>query len=70
MPETELKYAVGILLSTFGTFFVAEGLGVSWPLDDASLLLVAGIYVLASQVMVRRLRVGAGRLAEQPAGVA
>ena len=65
LPETELKYGVGILLSTFGTFFVAEGLDVSWPLDDAALLLVAGVYVVASQLMVRRLRRGraAGRAA-------
>ncbi len=66
VPETELKYGVGILLSSFGTFFVAEGLGVSWPLDDASLLLLALAYILASQLMVRRLRDGTRGLVEQP----
>ena len=66
VPETELKYGVGILLSSFGTFFVAEGLGVSWPLDDAALLLLALAYILASQLMVRRLRHGARGLVEQP----
>jgi Ca2+/H+ antiporter, TMEM165/GDT1 family len=70
VPETELKYGVGILLSTFGTFFAAEGLGVSWPLDDASLLLIAAVYVIASQAMVRRLRAGTRGLVEQPAGAA
>jgi Ca2+/H+ antiporter, TMEM165/GDT1 family len=70
VPETELKYGVGILLSTFGTFFVAEGLDVSWPLDDASLLLVAAVYVIASQAMVRRLREGTRALTEQPVGAA
>jgi uncharacterized membrane protein len=39
-PESELKCAVGLVLTTFGTFFFAEGLGVDWPLGDASLLIV------------------------------
>jgi Ca2+/H+ antiporter, TMEM165/GDT1 family len=69
LPETELKYAVGILLSSFGTFFTAEGLGVSWPLDDAALLPIALAYVAASQLMVRRLRDSVPRLVEQPASV-
>ena len=56
VPETELKYGVGILLSSFGTFFAAEGLGVSWPLGDAALLMLAGVYAMASLLMVRRLR--------------
>ena len=56
IPETELKYAVGILLSSFGTFFAAEGLGVEWPLGDAALLAIAAVLVAASQVMASRLR--------------
>jgi uncharacterized membrane protein len=61
---------VGILLSTFGTFFAAEGLDVSWPLDDAALLVVAGVYVVATQLMVRRLRDGTRRPVAQPASAA
>jgi len=56
VPETELKYAVGILLSSFGTFFAAEGLGVEWPAGDAALLLIAAVFVGASQLMANRLR--------------
>jgi uncharacterized membrane protein len=64
IPETELKYGVGILLTSFGTFFTAEGLGVAWPLGDAALLLLAAGYVAGSHVLVRRARPGARRLAE------
>jgi uncharacterized membrane protein len=59
IPETELKYAVGILLSSFGTFFAAEGLGVEWPGGDAALLAIAAVFVTASQVMASRIRLPA-----------
>jgi Ca2+/H+ antiporter, TMEM165/GDT1 family len=53
VPETELKYAVGIVLTTFGTFYSAEGLDVRWPLGDAALLVIAGGWVIVSQLLVR-----------------
>jgi uncharacterized membrane protein len=48
IPETELKWGVGVLLSSFGIFFLAEGLGVHWPGGDAAVLyLVAFLGVLS-----------------------
>ena len=67
LPETELKYLVGLVLTTFGTFFAAEGLGVSWPLGDAALLVLLAFYVLASQLMAAALARGRGAAAEVPA---
>ena len=55
VPESELKYAVGLVLTTFGTFFCAEGLGVRWPLGDAALLVVLGAWLCVSQAAVRAL---------------
>jgi Ca2+/H+ antiporter, TMEM165/GDT1 family len=52
LPETQLKYLVGLVLTTFGTFFAAEGLGVHWPLGDGALLVLLGVYLLASQAMI------------------
>jgi Ca2+/H+ antiporter, TMEM165/GDT1 family len=37
IPENTLKFFVGVLLSAFGTFWVGEGLGFSWPGQDWSM---------------------------------
>ncbi|HEX8857441.1 MAG TPA: hypothetical protein VF752_17745 [Thermoleophilaceae bacterium] len=52
LPETHLKYTVGVVLSTFGVFFAAEGLGVEWPGSDAALLYIALAFVLLSQLQI------------------
>ena len=52
LPETELKYVVGLVLSTFGTFFCAEGLSVHWPLGDGALLVLLGAWLVVSQLLV------------------
>ncbi len=48
VPDLVLKYAVGVLLTTFGTFWLAKGVGVQWWGADRSLLwLVLGNLVLS-----------------------
>jgi uncharacterized membrane protein len=69
LPESELKYVVGLVLTTFGTFFCAEGLGVDWPLGDAGLLVVLAVWIVVSQAMVRALS-AAPRRAGEPRAVA
>jgi uncharacterized membrane protein len=53
LPETHLKYLVGLVLSSFGVFFAAEGLGVAWPGSDAALLYLVAAFFLISQAQVR-----------------
>jgi uncharacterized membrane protein len=48
VPENTLKFVVGIMLTTFGTFWTGEGFGVAWPLSDVFLLILAGIYLGAA----------------------
>ena len=49
IPENALKFFVGVLLSAFGTFWVGEGLGFTWPGQDWSILgLIAGFLVVAA----------------------
>lgn len=38
VPENSLKFAVGVMLTTFGIFWSAEGVGLSWPGKDLALL--------------------------------
>ena len=59
VPENMLKFAVGVMLSSFGTFWIGEGYGVQWPGGDLSVLgLIAGFLAVAllSVGAVRRVR--------------
>jgi Ca2+/H+ antiporter, TMEM165/GDT1 family len=61
VPENTLKYTVGVLLATFGTFWSVEGLGVfqpgsadlEWPGGDWSLLGLLVVWLVVSRVLVR-----------------
>jgi len=64
IPETHLKYVVGIVLSAFGVFFAAEGLGASWPFDDLALAYIALIVLAVSQAQVAVLTRGERRQAK------
>ncbi|MFL5653417.1 MAG: COG4280 domain-containing protein [Ktedonobacteraceae bacterium] len=61
VPENTLKFIVGIMLTSFGTFWGGEGFGVSWPLSDAFIPVLAALYLLASFILVMILRQGKQR---------
>ncbi len=56
VPENTLKYAVGVVLTSLGTFWAAEGMGASWPLDFVSILGLAVIYFAASRLAIAMIR--------------
>jgi uncharacterized membrane protein len=56
VPENLLGFIVGIMLLTFGTFWSGEGLRVSWWSGDATLLWIAGGYLLVSGVLIGAFR--------------
>jgi uncharacterized membrane protein len=56
VPENALKFTVGLLLTTFGTFWAAEGAGASWPGDDAALPAILAFLGLASFFALRTMR--------------
>ena len=55
VPENTLKFAVGVMLSSFGMFWGAEGAGASWPGGDAALLAIVPGVLVAGIVMARAL---------------
>ncbi len=70
VPENTLKFAVGILLTTFGTFWGAEGAGVEWPAGDAAIVGVLLFVIALSLAQVRMLRALRERAREeQPASI-
>jgi uncharacterized membrane protein len=56
VPENTLKFGVGIMLSSFGIFWSAEGAGVAWPGADASLVAVIAFVVVSAFGLVALLR--------------
>jgi uncharacterized membrane protein len=68
VPENTMKFGVGVMLTSFGIFWGAEGAGASWPGGDAALLVIIPGVALASLAMVRWLRRGpAHRALGEPA---
>jgi uncharacterized membrane protein len=56
VPENTIKFAVGVLLSSFGTFWGAEGAGAHWPANDGSLLWLIPVILALALVLTRILR--------------
>lgn len=56
VPENGLKFAVGIMLTTFGTFWAGEGVGIAWPGSDAAILALLAGYVLVALAGVAAVR--------------
>jgi uncharacterized membrane protein len=58
VPENSMKFAVGVLLTSFGIFWGVEGAGGSWPGGEAALPVLALVILGAAWLMVRELRAG------------
>lgn len=56
VPENTLKFVVGIMLTSFGTFWGGEGLGVNWPGGDLFLLALIAFYLLVCLGLIAWLR--------------
>ena len=65
IPENLLKYGVGIMLASFGTFWSVEGIGifragresVEWPGNDVALLVIIATWFLLSRLFIAVLRI-------------
>ena len=57
VPENWMKFGVGAILSAFGVFWFAEGLGAEWPGDALSIPIILAAFLAASWLSVRMLGV-------------
>src|SRR5438034_3369071 len=56
VPENSLKFGVGAMLCSFGVFWFAEALGMTWPGDALSIPLIVVAFVGVSWLAVRILK--------------
>jgi len=48
VPENTIKTGVGIMLTSFGVFWVGEGVGINWPGDDLAIPVLVAFFVLVT----------------------
>jgi uncharacterized membrane protein len=56
VPENLMKATVGVMLTSFGTFFVGEGIGVHWWHSDVAVPILVGVYALLALLLAAALR--------------
>ncbi len=56
VPENTMKFVVGIMLTSFGIFWGAEGAGAIWPSADAYLFAIVPFVTVVSLILVRLLK--------------
>ena len=56
VPENLLKLVVGVMLTTFGTFWAGEGLGIKWPGGEAFVLVVLAALIVYTAILIAVLR--------------
>lgn len=57
VPENTMKFVVGVMLTSFGTFWGAEGAGARWPKSDAALLVIVpaiAVFALGLVALLKR----------------
>lgn len=66
IPRSLLQLIVGTLLTSFGTFWALEGLGVDWPQGDLDIAALLAFYALVAALYIVRERRPARLAQTQP----
>ncbi len=67
VPENTLKFVVGVMLTSFGTFWGGEGLGIHWFGSDLFLLILVAFYLATAGGLILWLRQYGSRGGKAPA---
>ncbi len=66
IPENAMKFAVGVMVVSFGTFWLGEGVGIAWPFGNAMLPALAACYAGLAALCSVALRERTKRLHDTP----
>jgi len=55
VPENTLKFVVGVMLTSFGTFWAGEGVGIDWPGAEVALAVLIVLTIAWSLLFTRLL---------------
>jgi len=56
VPENLIKWAVGIMLTSLGAFWMGEGAGIAWPGGDLAIPVLVAVFLAASLLMTAVLK--------------
>ncbi|HVX22965.1 MAG TPA: hypothetical protein VHB02_16595 [Acidimicrobiales bacterium] len=56
VPENAIKTVVGVMLTSFGLFWVGEGAGVRWPGGDLAVLVLVAVFGVVTATLVACVR--------------
>jgi uncharacterized membrane protein len=60
VPENTLKFGVGVMLTSFGMFWSAEGAGADWPGGDVAILALLALVIASSFAIIAWARPATG----------
>jgi uncharacterized membrane protein len=56
VPENTMKLGVGVMLTSFGVFWIGEGSGFHWPGSDLAILVLVGVFLAVTALSIRFMR--------------
>jgi uncharacterized membrane protein len=56
VPENAIKFTVGLMLTSFGTFWGGEGIGIEWTLKEPTILILVAFYWALAALMIAALK--------------
>jgi len=68
IPENTMKFVVGVMLTSFGAFWVGESFKVSWPQQDVSIVYMVVLLCALSWILVARIKRALARAAKMQTG--
>jgi uncharacterized membrane protein len=69
VPENTMKMVVGVMLTSFGVFWVGEGSGIAWPGSDLAILVLIGLFLVVTVGSIRLMRSVLPQPSVEPAGL-